>query len=237
MTESPADRKPPRQLPEELAIFPLTGALLLPGTVLPLQIFEPRYRKLVEDALAAEAVFGMIQPMIPRQDSRPQPGVMDENPELYDVGCAGWIDGWKKFEDGRYVLQLAGMCRFRVRKELPLYLGYRRVRVDYGAFPDILDQEAAATAEIEWKCERDQLLAALREYGDSQGLNLPFNELDSIADLNLVNALSVALPFRPEEKQALLEAPTLSARETVLLNLLKLSETRSDDKPGPAPVN
>src|SRR5919205_3188749 len=114
-------------LPKILPIFPLTGTLLLPGTILPLHVFEPRYRNMVEDALNADRVFGMIQPFVPQQDNRPAPGAEKETPDLYKIGCAGYIDEWEKLPDGRYYLQLKGVNRFRFDKELPPQRGYRRV--------------------------------------------------------------------------------------------------------------
>jgi uncharacterized protein len=106
-------------LPEILPVFPLTGVLLLPGTTLPLHIFEPRYRNMVEDVLEGDKIFGMIQPVVPRQDNRPLPGAETETPELYKIGCAGYIESWEKFSDGRFFVQLKGLNRFRYEEELP----------------------------------------------------------------------------------------------------------------------
>src|SRR5688572_24110488 len=121
----------PKSLPETLPVFPLTGAIVFPGMVLPLHVFEPRYRNMVEDALAADAVFGMIQPVVPRQDNRPLPGDENENPDIYKVGCAGFIERWQKLSDGRFVLELRGVNRFRSETELPPDRGYRRVKAVY----------------------------------------------------------------------------------------------------------
>src|SRR5437016_6071530 len=127
---------PRTNLPEQLPIFPLTGVLLLPGTVLPLHIFEPRYRNMVEDVLDADKIFGMIQPFAPQQDNRPLPGADKETPDLYKVGCAGYIEQCEKLPDGRFFIQLKGINRFRFEEELPLQRGYRRVRAIYREFPD-----------------------------------------------------------------------------------------------------
>jgi len=202
-------------LPEILPVLPLTGILLLPGTVLPLHVFEPRYRNMVEDTLDNMRVFGMIQPFAPQSDNRPSPGVETEKPVLYKVGCAGHIERWERLPDGRYFLQLRGVNRFSVSEELPLVRGYRRVRAIYEKFPD-------ATLHEGWQCERQEVLQALANYGQAHGLNVKTEQADGFTDLELVNLLGVSLPFHPAEKQALLEAATLKDRENVLINLLHL---------------
>src|SRR5919197_512139 len=104
--------------------------------ILPLHIFEPRYRNMVEDALSTDKVFGMIQPFVPQQDNRPLPGAAKETPDLYKVGCAGYIEQWEKLPEGRFYVQLKGVNRFRFKEELPLQRGYRRVKAMYGEFHD-----------------------------------------------------------------------------------------------------
>ncbi len=222
---------PPSQttlsLPEILPVFPLTGMLLLPGTILPLHIFEPRYRNLVEDALQGEAVFGMIQPFVPQHDNRPLPGAEKDSPELYRVGCAGHIERWEKLPDDRYVIQLRGVNRFRFEQEMPLLRGYRRVKANYSAFPDF-------SAEQGWRCDRDNVIEALARYATVHGFELEVDQVRRLADVELINLLGVALPFHPAEKQALLEAPSLKDRETVLLDLLHLGagpDTSGSDIP------
>lgn len=212
---------PQVQLPETLAVFPLTGVLLLPGTVLPLHIFEPRYRAMVEDALSADRVFGMIQPFAPQQDNRPLPGAESEKPDLYKIGCVGYIEKWEKLPEGRFFVQLRGVNRFRFAVEIALHRGYRRVRADYQAFPD-------ATLHEGWRCERSAILQALKDYGKAHGLQVKPEQAERFTDIELVNLLSVSLPFLPAEKQALLEAITLKDRETVLVNLLRLGSTPAD---------
>ena len=214
-----------RDLPEILPVFPLTGTLLLPGTMLPLHVFEPRYRNLVEDALGATKVFGMIQPFVPQQDNRPLPGAEKQAPELYRVGCAGYIEEWEKSPDGRYTVQLRGLNRFRAEEELPLYRGYRRVKANYDVFPD-------SGTEEDWQCNRGGLRRALEEYGKAQGLRVEVSQMERIGDSDLVNGLAVALPLHPAEKQALLEAPSLNARETMLIDLLKLGGTSDPSDSG-----
>lgn len=204
------------QLPEVLPVFPLTGSLLLPGNWLPLNVFEPRYRAMIEDALGSERVIGMIQPVVPRQDNRPQPGAESEVPELYEVGCVGRIEECKPTVDGRYLVALVGVRRFRVRQEMPLSEhGYRRVQADYGEFVDDLRTVAGETADAE-------LLVALEAFARSQQLEIDLERLRELPEPVLVNGLAMALPFAPAEKQALLEADP-HHRRRIFLALLRMS--------------
>ena len=220
-------------LPEILPVFPLTGVMLLPGTVLPLHIFEPRYRNLVEDALDGDKVFGMIQPVAPQNDNRgPQPGAADGAPDLYQVGCAGYIEKSEKFPDGRFFVQLKGVNRFRFAEEFSLQRGYRRVKALYGDFPD-------ARLAQGWQCQRGAMLAALAAYGKAHGMQVRPEQAERFSDLELVNLLGVSLPFHPAEKQALLEAPTLTDSEAMLIDLLRLgsSPVEVDSESSPRTLN
>ena len=212
---------PQVSLPETLPVFPLTGVLLLPGTVLPLHVFEPRYRALVEDTLSADRVFGMIQPFAPQQDNRPMPGAENQKPDLYKVGCAGYIEKWEKLPEGRFFVQLRGVNRFRFEVEFALQRGYRRVKANYQTFPDGKLHEG-------WRCDRLAVLRALKSYGQAHGLEVKPEQAERFSDLELVNLLSVSLPFHPAEKQALLEAMTLKDRENVLIDLLRLGSGPED---------
>jgi Lon protease-like protein len=218
----------PKSLPDILPIFPLTGVLVLPGTILPLHVFEPRYRNMIEDALGADAVFGMIQPVVPGHDNRPLPGAENESPNLYDVGCAGYIERWEKFPDGRYALELRGLNRFRSESELPLFRGYRRVKAAYTEFPD-------SAIEENWRCDRPDLIGSLEQYATAHGLALQLDQVEPLSDIELVNILAVSLPFHPSEKQALLEAVSLDDRAKVLRNLLRLGSGEVDPEQGPPP--
>jgi Lon protease-like protein len=216
-------------LPEILPIFPLTGVMLLPGTVLPLHIFESRYRNMIEDALEREKIFGMIQPFTPQDDNRgPRPGTDPDVPGLYKVGCAGLIEQSERFPDGRFFVQLKGVNRFRYEDELPLHRGYRRVRGIYREFPD-------ATLEEGWQCDRTAVLEALAAFGEAQGRRINPEHAQRFSDLELVNLLCVSLPFHPAEKQALLEAPTLKDRELMLVNLLRLGGGTPEPDSGTPP--
>ena len=213
---------PQIELPEVLAVFPLTGVMLLPGTVLPLHIFEPRYRAMVEDALEGSKVFGMIQPFTPQDDNRgPQPGAAALSPDLYKIGCAGYIEKWEKLPDDRFFVQLKGVNRFRFNEELDLQRGYRRVRAEYGEFAD-------AEIKPDWQCDRSALLDALATYGKTHGMQVRPDQAEKFTDLELVNLLAVSLPFHPAEKQALLQAQNLQDREKILIDLLHLGAGPAD---------
>ncbi|HSK28515.1 MAG TPA: LON peptidase substrate-binding domain-containing protein [Candidatus Limnocylindria bacterium] len=220
-------------LPDILRVFPLTGVMLLPGTVLPLHIFEPRYRAMVEDALDADKVFGMIQPFAPQNDNRgPEPGAENAAPDLYKVGCAGYIEKCDKLPDGRFFVQLKGVNRFRITEEIELQRGYRRVKAAYKDFPD------ASLAES-WQCDRPAVIEALAVYGKAHGMQVRPDQAEKFSDLELVNLLGVSLPFHPAEKQALLEAATLKDRENMLIDLLRLGAGPLDsvDTPDPRTLN
>jgi Lon protease-like protein len=196
-----------------IPVFPLTGSLLLPGTLLPLNIFEPRYRHMVADAMEGERHIGMIQPFVPRPDNWPALELPPENPVLYSVGCVGRIDRCEPQADGRYEIVLRGICRFRVREELPLERGYRRMAVEYGEF-------TADLGEPESVVDPARLLAAVHSFGTANGLEFDLGLLAALPGISLLNGLAVALPFRPEEKQALLEASGPVEREELLLALM-----------------
>lgn len=215
--------------PRTLPIFPLTGALLLPGGRLPLFIFEPRYVAMVEDVLEGERVIGMVQPVIARpEDNRgpQQDGSEAELPEVYPIGCAGVIEHWELLprEQGssdRYLILLHGCSRFRIQNELLTDRGYRRAEVSYEEFgQDRGDSEA--------EFEPGPLLAALARFGQANNLSLQLDRLGDVSGLALLNSMAMALPFAPVEKQALLEAPDVEKRQELLLTLLQMGlEVRS----------
>ena len=205
--------EPPRILP----IFPLTGVVLLPLNWLPLHVFEPRYRALVEDALAGAGFIGMIQPLVPRDDNAPDPDAEPgDDPEVYPVGCAGRIERCERQPDGRFLLLLRGVSRFRVRTELAPRRGYRRVEADYEEF-------AADLAEAEAEVDPGPALAAARALGRVRGFDLDLDKLAGLPGFSLVNGLAAAMPLSPAEKQALLEAPDPAARQELLTSLLEMN--------------
>jgi Lon protease-like protein len=219
-------------LPTVLPIFPLTGSLLLPGNLLPLNVFEPRYRNLVADALEGERLVGMIQPLVPRQDNWVEAAQASDDPELYSVGCVGRIDGCEPQQDGRYLVLLRGICRFRVRNELPIHREYRRVQADSTEFQSDL-------GELKVDVNPARIMRALRAFGVANDLEFDFDLLGSVPGISLLNGLSVALPFRPAEKQALLEAAGPAEREEMLLTLMGmgLEPLSTDDYYAPPILN
>jgi hypothetical protein len=237
-TDPPSRGAPPAMVPPpELPVFPLTGSLLLPGNWLPLNIFEPRYCNMVRDALQEGHHIGMIQPVVPRQDNRPQPGrpaeksaaADDERPDLYAIGCAGRIERCEPQDDGRFLILLKGVSRFRVDEELPLRNGYRRVRADYADF-------GADLGEPQALLDPDPILDALRDFARSRELEFDLDRLETLPGVTLLNGLAVALPFSPGEKQALLEADGPDQRRDLLLSLMGMGFSTGGDGDFAPPV-
>ena len=195
-------------LPEVVRIFPLPGTLLLPRGELPLHIFEPRYRAMTAAALADDRLIAMIQPSGEEDAVRPP---------LFPIGCVGRITEARQTEDGRYFITLTGVTRFRVREELPLMDGYRRVIANYEDFVGDLEEERVEALD------RDPLLAALKTYVGAKGLAADWTMVDGLRIEPLVNALSMLCPFAPGEKQALLEATGVAERCRLLTALFEMS--------------
>lgn len=205
-------RNPP-DLPETIALFPLPGALLLPRSRLPLHIFEPRYLALVEDALKTPGrVIGMVQP-------RGGPGGGTGcAAKLHAIGCAGRLTAFSETEDGRYMITLTGLSRFRLRDETEGFAPYRRARVDWSAF-----ERDRGPAESDPGLNRARFMALLGRFFTSRGLTTDWSSLRDAEDELLVNALSMLCPFEPEDKQALLEAPSLATRRETLVTLIEFA--------------
>lgn len=201
--------------PSILPVFPLTGSLLLPGNFMPLNIFEPRYRNMVEDVVARGGHIGMIQPLLPGPD---QLGVGEPDPKLYSVGCAGLLEQAERQEDGRFLILLRGVTRFHVDGEVEQRRGYRQVRARYEPFADDVRGEAGGV-------EAEPLLAAVERFGRRRELEFDMDLLASLEGPRLVNALAAALPFAAAEQQALLEAPTVGDRGRLLLELMRMDES------------
>lgn len=196
-------------LPETIAVFPLPGAILLPRSRLPLHIFEPRYLAMVEDCLKSDhRIIGMIQPRAG------QGGGLG----LSAVGCAGRISSFSETDDGRYMITLAGISRFRVDHEVTGFVPYRRCKVDWTDFAADLRAE-----ETQADLRRDDFMDKLARYFKQRNLGVDWSSLKEAEDELLVNALSILCPFAPEEKQALLEARTLTDRRLVLETLIVFS--------------
>lgn len=194
-------------MPEEISVFPISGALLLPAGLLPLNIFEPRYIAMIDDALRSDRVIGMIQPRKAGEDSS----------SLYATGCAGRIKSFSETDDGRYLITLSGLCRFRVDEELPQKNGYRRVRADWSGFEG--DFNPADCLDL----DRDMIRDMLRGYFEKEGLSCDWEAIDGASDGRLITCLSMICPFDPGEKQALLEAPCCRSRAEKFISLLRIA--------------
>lgn len=197
-------------MPEAIPVFPLPEVVLLPGGRLPLNIFEPRYLAMVEDAIGHNRTIGMIQPVDAARSCR--------KPELYRTGCAGRICQFEETDDGRYLIALRGICRFSVVEELDEVSGYRRVRANWSAFGGDLSPVTDGC-----QLNRTRLLSALRGYFDCQGIAADWEAVNEAPDERLVNCLAMICPFGTSEKQALLEAPDLAARAQVLTALVEMA--------------
>jgi Lon protease-like protein len=208
-------------LPAIIPIFPLDAAMLLPHGELPLNIFEPRYMNMIDDALAGERLIGMVQ-------TRAGASAFGRN--LARVGCLGRLTSFSETVDERYLITLTGLCRFTVAEELTVQTPYRQVRADYAEFGADLRPMADDDG-----FDRLRFLAALKAYLDRRGLAMEdWESPKSAAAESLVNGLAMVLPFSPSEKQALLEAPSLSERREALIALMEIDaapDPREDEPP------
>jgi Lon protease-like protein len=217
-----AQYRGPIDLPEVIPVFPLPGALLLPRGQMPLNIFEPRYLAMVDDALRdGHRLIGMIQPDVAHD-------VSPDKPALYKIGCVGRITQLAESGDGRYLLELTGVARFRVEQELPVATLYRQCRVTYAPFADDFVARKGEDA-----VDRAALLVALREFLDANNLNADWEGIDKAPNEALVNALSMMSPYGAAEKQALLEAPDLKTRAEILVAIteIELAKKNTEGEP------
>jgi len=198
------------ELPTTIPVFPLTGVLLLPRGRLPLNIFEPRYLAMTEDALAQRhRLIGMIQPVEPEQDGKP--------PQLFPSGCAGRITSFSETEDGRFLITLAGLCRFTIVEEVETMRGYRRVVADFARWQRDLQAESMAGID------RKHLLDLLKAYFAASSISADWEAIGATPDDRLITMLAMICPFEPQEKQALLEAPTLAERCKLMSGLMEMA--------------
>ena len=205
----------PQDLPDVLAVFPLPGALLLPRGQMPLNIFEPRDLAMVDEALRTNRVLGMVQP-------DPESGGTAVAPKLYRVGCAGRITQLAETGDGRYLVTLTGIARFRIEEEMPTTAPYRLCRVAFEPYRH--DFEARAGEEA---VDRDAVLKALRDFVQATGVKVDWNSVGEAPNEALVNALCMMSPFGPREKQAMLEAGDLKTRAEVLIAATEIELARA----------
>ena len=195
-------------LPQVIPVFPLDRALLLPQSSRPFNIFEPRYLNMLDDVMAAERIIGMVQTT---------PGGQRARPWLAHTGCAGRVTSFSETADGRYVITLTGVCRFRLGDELSAPTPYRQARADYGPF--LADLEPLSP---EPGPDRARLMELLRRYLERHGLRIDWDAAESAPMDPLINSLAMALPFDHGEIQALLEAPDVAARRQTLFALLEI---------------
>ena len=217
-----AEYRGPADLPEVIPVFPLPGALLLPRGQMPLNIFEPRYLAMVDDSLRdGHRLIGMIQPDTAHRGS-------EHKPNLYRVGCVGRITQLAETGDGRYLMQLTGVARFRVEEELSVATAYRQCRVTYAPFA--VDFVARKGEEA---VDRKALLEALQAFLKANNLKADWQGIESAPNEALVNALAMMSAYGPAEKQAMLEAPDLKTRAEILIAVteIELAKGKSEEEP------
>ncbi|OAF02332.1 peptidase S16 [Bradyrhizobium centrolobii] len=213
----------PTDLPEIIPVFPLPGALLLPRGQMPLNIFEPRYLAMVDDALRdGHRLIGMIQPDVAHSPKNA------DKPALFRVGCVGRITQLAESGDGRYILELTGIARFKVVEELDVLTAYRQCKVDFFTF---VDDFTARMGEDD--VNREALLAALADFLKANNLKVDWEGVESAPNEALVNALAMMSPYGPAEKQAMLEAPDLKTRAEILIAVteMDLAKKRTSGDP------
>ncbi len=201
-------------LPPVIPVFPLTGVILLPGSNLPLNIFEPRYLQMIRDAVTSDGLIGMVQPKVPESE--------DPNPDLYPVGGVGKIDDLVETGTNRFAIRLRGIARFEITDELSTTTPYRQVHADWGRFEDTPMNPDVSVVD------RRQLLATLSGYLEHRGLDADFDAISEAPDDVLVNTLAMIIPFGAPEKQALLEATSVGKRCEILGTLLKMAIIEAD---------
>ena len=212
----------PSDLPEIIPVFPLTGALLLPRGQMPLNIFEPRYLAMVDDSFRdGHRLIGMIQPDVAHSKN-------SDKPALFRVGCVGRITQLAESGDGRYILELTGVARFKVLEELEVLTAYRQCKVDFFAF---VDDFTARMGEEE--VDREALLTVLADFLKANNLKVDWEGVESAPNEALVNALAMMSPYGPAEKQAMLEAPDLKTRAEILIAVteMDLAKKRTSGDP------
>ncbi|WP_407167754.1 LON peptidase substrate-binding domain-containing protein [Bradyrhizobium sp. ORS 111] len=217
-----AEYRGPAELPEVIPVFPLPGALLLPRGQMPLNIFEPRYLAMVDDALRdGHRLIGMIQPDVTHSPN-------EAKPVLFRVGCAGRITQLAESGDGRYILELTGVARFKVVEELAVQTPYRQCKVDFFSFTDDFTARKGEEA-----VDRKALLEVLADFLEANNLKVDWEGIEAAPNEALVNALAMMSPYGPAEKQAMLEAPDLKTRAEILIAVteMDLAKKRTSGDP------
>ena len=197
-------------LPHELPIFPLGGALLLPRAHLPLNIFEPRYIHMINDALRTHRMIGMVQPQ--------------SGDELYKIGCAGKIVSFEETDDSRYLITLRGICRFKIKDEISSDTPYRQASISWCDYSNDLKKQDCPDLP------KEEFFDLLKYYFEKNGLNVDWNLIKNTPDEKLISALTMICPFDVPEKQALLEAPCCMSRASLMTTILKISQHENNNK-------
>jgi uncharacterized protein len=203
-----------RDLPAVIPVFPLPGVLLLPGAQLPLNIFEPRYLSMTDDAIKSNRIIGMIQP------SDTGTGLQDP-PGLRPVGCAGKITQFGETGDGRYLMTLTGIARFRIVGELETLTPYRQCKIDFEEFAGDL------IAETEDNIDRKAIINTLKQFTEKRNMRVDWSDIDEARTAVLINAMAMMGPFGPSEKQTLLEAPDIRSRADTLTAIIEFELAQS----------
>ena len=206
-----ADYRGPIDLPTTIPVFPLPGALLLPRGQMPLNIFEPRYLAMIDDCLRdGHRLIGMVQP-------DPAHSGPADKPPLYKTGCVGRITQLAESGDGRYLIELTGVARFRIEEELTVLTAYRQAIVSYAPFADDF-----IARKGENDVDRKAVLRALADFMKANDLKADWEDIEKAPNEALVNALAMMSPYGPAEKQALLEAPDLKTRAELLVAITEI---------------
>ncbi|MFD2204932.1 LON peptidase substrate-binding domain-containing protein [Kiloniella antarctica] len=196
-------------LPTEIPLFPLEGALLLPGGTLPLNIFEPRYLTMIDQALGNSRCIGMVQPSQTTQDEGTAP--------IYKTGCLGRITSFMETDDGRYLISLQGIIRFSIKHEHLNDFGYRKAVCDYNSY--CKDMEEADDSNL----DRTKLLHCLKAYFDTNSIDADWKAIEHTSNHRLINTLAMICPFSAAEKQAILEATTLIERANIMETIMNMA--------------
>jgi Lon protease-like protein len=205
-----------KEIPQEISIFPLANAVFFPNTILPLNIFEPRYKKMIEDALSSNKMIGMIQT---KQSNNPK------KPDVFNVGCLGKIDTHTKTADGRYLINLKGLIRFRILDEVEADLPYRKFRVTYDEFLEDLEK-----IKFNDKIDVLQLIDKARKLFKIHHLSTDWKVVEKVEPDQLINSLSMICPFSVSEKQGLLEAKTLIERNLLINQIINFYITNNNSR-------
>lgn len=203
-------------IPPTIPVFPLSAALLLPGGRMPLNIFEPRYVQMIDEVLGGNRLVGMVQPALDGSARE------DGEPKLCEVGCVGRLTSFAETSDGRYLISLNGVCRFRITEEIEVRSPFRQCRIAPFA-ADLSDDQGGGDVD------RAALLKAFRQYLEANDLQADWESVSRADNATLVNALSMMAPYGPAEKQALLEAPDLRTRAETLIAITEMALAQDRD--------